>query len=222
MTPAAGDSAWVDRELDLAQELDKPILPLLVAGRRFMRLRDVQVEDVTGGRMPSQSFVDRLLALQAGVVEPDVQLAPGSPVTTVTGPAWRSPTTERFAGLGAEIELRDDQLVMTRKRVTAAAFGNGGIRTIPVAAIADVRLREAGRLVNGALQLVLGREKPAKAEASEPNTVIFHYRDRHKFARLRAILHEAIAHNRVAGIDPARITYEAGRLSWADRRRQQP
>jgi hypothetical protein len=51
---------WVTREIDLAQELNKPILPLLLSGRRFMRLRDLQDEDVTGGRMPSTKFIAAL------------------------------------------------------------------------------------------------------------------------------------------------------------------
>lgn len=71
MTPNSSESAWVDREIDLAQELNKPILPLLVEGRRFLRLRDIQTEDVTGGRLPSAAFLAQL-----GAPAPSVQSGP--------------------------------------------------------------------------------------------------------------------------------------------------
>ncbi len=60
MTPESRAAPWVNREIDLAQELDKPILPLLLAGRPFLALRDLQYEDVTDGGMPSDRFVHRL------------------------------------------------------------------------------------------------------------------------------------------------------------------
>jgi hypothetical protein len=60
MTPDAEDSEWVDRELQRAQDAGKPILPLLLRGRKFFSLADVHYEDVTGGRMPSDEFVARL------------------------------------------------------------------------------------------------------------------------------------------------------------------
>jgi hypothetical protein len=60
MTPRARLAPWVNREIDLAQEIGKPILPLLLEGRPFLALRDLQHEDVTGGRMPSDRFVGRL------------------------------------------------------------------------------------------------------------------------------------------------------------------
>jgi len=60
MSPAAKATAWVDREIDLAQELGKPILPLLLAGQRFLRLRDHQHEDVTAGQLPSRAFMESL------------------------------------------------------------------------------------------------------------------------------------------------------------------
>jgi hypothetical protein len=60
MTPDAEDSEWVDRELQRAQDDGKPILPLLLRGRKFFSLGDVHYEDVIGGRLPSDEFVARL------------------------------------------------------------------------------------------------------------------------------------------------------------------
>ena len=60
MSHASSESRWVDRELDLAEEVGKPILPLLVSGRCFLRLRDRQYEDVTSGQLPSPTFVRKL------------------------------------------------------------------------------------------------------------------------------------------------------------------
>ena len=40
MTPEAKESEWVQREILLAQDLKKPIFPLLLRGRRFFILID--------------------------------------------------------------------------------------------------------------------------------------------------------------------------------------
>ena len=58
-------AAWVAREIDLAQELLKPILPILLSGRRFIELRDIQSEDVVDGSLPGPDFVARLNAIVA-------------------------------------------------------------------------------------------------------------------------------------------------------------
>src|ERR1022692_1408707 len=56
-------AAWVMREIDLAQELGKPIAPLLLGGRRFLSLRDIQTEDVSDGQLPSVGWIQRLRTL---------------------------------------------------------------------------------------------------------------------------------------------------------------
>jgi formylglycine-generating enzyme required for sulfatase activity len=60
MTPDSKKSEWVEREVMLALDERKPILPLLLRGRRFSLLGSTQFEDVTGGRMPSDNFYERL------------------------------------------------------------------------------------------------------------------------------------------------------------------
>jgi dipeptidyl aminopeptidase/acylaminoacyl peptidase len=79
MTAGAEASPWVKREIAQAEEGRRPILPLLLAGRRFFRLSDLQYEDVRDGRMPSASFVDRLRALTGGRPATDRVPAPVTP-----------------------------------------------------------------------------------------------------------------------------------------------
>lgn len=79
MTPQAEESDWVAREIDQAELMHKPIFPLLLDGRRFFRLANLQYEDVTGARMPRPSFVARLRAISAG--EPPSAAATDTPST---------------------------------------------------------------------------------------------------------------------------------------------
>jgi hypothetical protein len=83
MSPEAETSTWVNREISHAEHVGKPIRPLLLAGRPFFRLSEMQYEDVTGSGMPSIAFVSRLRD------EPAVQAAtaplPRSPFRWVLG-----------------------------------------------------------------------------------------------------------------------------------------
>ncbi len=63
MTPGAEQSAWVDREIVLAENLAKPILPLLLKGPVFFGLGDLQYENVATGALPSAAFTSRLRRL---------------------------------------------------------------------------------------------------------------------------------------------------------------
>jgi WD40 repeat protein len=60
MTPAAEESVWVDREIALAEKLERPIYPLLLEGNVFFRLANMQYESVVGGRLPSDGFAAAL------------------------------------------------------------------------------------------------------------------------------------------------------------------
>ncbi len=71
MSESSRAAAWVGREIDLAQELRKPILPLRLGGRRFFELRDIQSEDIADGGLPGPEFIARLRALQTGTGETD-------------------------------------------------------------------------------------------------------------------------------------------------------
>jgi tetratricopeptide (TPR) repeat protein len=66
MSPAAAASEWVRREVDLATESRRPVLPLLLAGGVILGLEETQYESVVDGRMPSPAFVDQLRSVQGG------------------------------------------------------------------------------------------------------------------------------------------------------------
>jgi hypothetical protein len=70
MTPEGDSSQWMSREINHAESAGKPIYPLLLEGEGFFRLNNLQHEDVTGGRMPSEGFAVRLASgdLSAGAV----------------------------------------------------------------------------------------------------------------------------------------------------------
>jgi peptidoglycan glycosyltransferase len=68
LTPLSSASPWVQREIGYADELGKPILPLmLVECRQPLATVGLQHENVTGGRLPSLDYVARLRGL-AGLV----------------------------------------------------------------------------------------------------------------------------------------------------------
>lgn len=67
MSPDALESKWVERELLLAEKKPyaKPVFPVLLSGKVWSRLRDIQCEDMTAGvelQNLNQSFVNKLKA----------------------------------------------------------------------------------------------------------------------------------------------------------------
>jgi TIR domain/NB-ARC domain/Tetratricopeptide repeat len=60
MSPHAAASSWVDREVELARSLGKPIMPVLLSGEVIFGLHDVQYESVLDGAMPGEVFVAAL------------------------------------------------------------------------------------------------------------------------------------------------------------------
>jgi WD40 repeat protein len=63
MSPAAKQADWVQAELSWAQDRRRPILPMLLAGERFMSISHLQVENVVGGKLPTPSFFARIRGL---------------------------------------------------------------------------------------------------------------------------------------------------------------
>jgi ribosomal protein L7/L12 len=75
MTERSKASPWVIREVNLAEECRKAIVPLLLSGRAWFRLNDIQYIDVTDSRIPERELAKRL----PGVAGPfDVVLTAGS------------------------------------------------------------------------------------------------------------------------------------------------
>ena len=60
MTPEAEQSEWVHKEILLAKRGRKPIFPLLLRGREFALLIDVQYVDVRRGKLPPAKFYKRI------------------------------------------------------------------------------------------------------------------------------------------------------------------
>jgi hypothetical protein len=75
-------SQWVDREIDFAQELGTPILPIYLGGTVPPRLRAYQHEDGAGGRLPSAEFLRLLAGLSARA------RATPPPAPVLTAPDW--------------------------------------------------------------------------------------------------------------------------------------
>jgi hypothetical protein len=93
MTPRGERSDWINREIDQAQQVQLPIFPLLLAGTRYFRVADIQYEDVTHGRMPSDDFVRRLRDLVTGGVPLRAAPTPAVPAYAPPAPVPAAPQT---------------------------------------------------------------------------------------------------------------------------------
>jgi hypothetical protein len=60
MTPEAQESKWVRREILYAQRENKPIFPLLLRGKEFPLLIEIQYVDVRNEQVPPKGFYQRL------------------------------------------------------------------------------------------------------------------------------------------------------------------
>ncbi|WP_442576344.1 DUF4429 domain-containing protein [Microbacterium sp. F51-2R] len=133
-------------------------------------------------------------------------------------------------GYNGAITVDSDALTIVHSGIVAKSGGlvTDQPRRIPLQAISSVVLKDATRLVNGWITLGVGG---ADAEAlgasqapSDPNSVMFRFKDREAFGELRDRLAAAIDTNRAAGIDPS--TVEAGpaapsRLNRMDARNEE-
>ncbi|HEY5729449.1 MAG TPA: toll/interleukin-1 receptor domain-containing protein [Anaerolineales bacterium] len=64
MSRNAKKSKWVPDELVTAKGMGKPIFPLLLEDTElFLALQTIQYEDVRGGKLPAESFYQRLAAV---------------------------------------------------------------------------------------------------------------------------------------------------------------
>jgi WD40 repeat protein len=62
MTPTARECDWVNSELEWTYRRQKHILPVLLRGEPFFRVIMKQFEDLTGGAMPSQRWIEQVRA----------------------------------------------------------------------------------------------------------------------------------------------------------------
>jgi len=68
MSPNSANSKWVKREILMAEDNNRPIFPILTAGKVFGRLADLQAEDMTGGITAKLSA--RFWTSLAGLINP--------------------------------------------------------------------------------------------------------------------------------------------------------
>ena len=61
MSPNSRNSHWVQCELSRALDLRKRIFPLLLKGTRWLDVESIQVTDVSGDRIPPQSFFNGIV-----------------------------------------------------------------------------------------------------------------------------------------------------------------
>jgi hypothetical protein len=120
----------------------------------------------------------------------------------------------RVEGYNGQVELNDDELVVARQGFVArAAFGKDTPeRHVPLLAVRGVRLKEATRLKNGWLELLLGDQEAPELSAgtagSNANAVLFRHKDNSKFRELRDKLEAIVELNVQAGIDPSQVEWD--------------
>ncbi|MGI8335989.1 DUF4429 domain-containing protein [Actinomadura scrupuli] len=120
-----------------------------------------------------------------------------------------------YDGYNGRIILDGEAILLIRHGVKSRLSGHSqGTRRIPFQALSDVRFREAGRLVNGYLQLGLGGVEPKPVTgpnaAADPDTVLFVWARREEFHQLYAWLQHVVKVNRASGIEPSAVPYDVG------------
>ncbi|MEM1280869.1 MAG: GUN4 domain-containing protein [Cyanobacteria bacterium P01_H01_bin.152] len=113
MSSRSKRSHWVNCELTRAIELDKPIFPLLLEGRRWLQVATKQSVNVIGGKLPEARFFD---ALRKYFPMP-VDTADSLPVKTVVKkqiPPVPTPSVKMPTKM-TEIELKSEKGVDYRE-----------------------------------------------------------------------------------------------------------
>ncbi|WP_345180758.1 DUF4429 domain-containing protein [Actinomadura verrucosospora] len=118
-----------------------------------------------------------------------------------------------YVGVNGRILLEGETLILVRSGLRSKMVGHAEeSRRIPFQAISGVRYKEAGRMVNGYLQLGLGGVEPQALNvgnaASDPDTVLFTWGKRNDFEHLRSRLQQVVTVNRASGTDPAAFPYD--------------
>ena len=120
----------------------------------------------------------------------------------------------KYEGYNGQIEVGDDELVITRDGMRArAVFGKDTpARHIPLGALGGVRLKEATRVKNGWIQLLLGGESAEELSTgtagSNANAVLFTHGKRKQFGKLHETLVGIVTANTEAGIDPSQVDWD--------------
>ncbi|HRF96854.1 MAG TPA: toll/interleukin-1 receptor domain-containing protein [Aggregatilineales bacterium] len=106
MSPNSAQSKWVKREILCAEDNHRPIFPILLAGKVFGRLADLQAEDMIGGITAKLS--ERLLASLKTLIAPNtsktlsLQVVKGN-VLTIPADALVLKYSGGFNGASAQV-----------------------------------------------------------------------------------------------------------------------
>lgn len=117
MSPAAKESKWVESELDWAERRGKSIFTLLLDGDVWFGLTATHYEDVTGGRLPSDQFIQALPGqCENNPVAREPIPAPTAPSLSSSRPFEAQTPTEQPSATGVRMNRvfisyrRDDTL----------------------------------------------------------------------------------------------------------------
>lgn len=120
MTPDADNSEWVEKEILIARREGKPFFPLLLQGREFGILIDVQYADVTDQGLPPDDYYEELSKAAPSRPESGVPIKPEVPPPSHTRPepwsarlpAWLRRSRIAILGMGAVAVLIAAVLVL--------------------------------------------------------------------------------------------------------------
>jgi hypothetical protein len=132
MTPDAEQSEWVEREIDEARESSRPILPLLLRGRRFFTLANIQYEDVSTGQLPGPDFMSRLSVVVSSspvfdVVRPNPSgYVAAFTLTTSGGDVYPDPSPDRVARAARDLSPDNEFVILERADGWFAQVAHGG------------------------------------------------------------------------------------------------
>jgi len=121
MTPAANASPFVHDELDLAQESDRELMPVLLDGDKIFGIGRIQYEQCQGGEMPGQLYIARLRGLVGeGELLFEMKAHEGH-VLSVAYPA-RNPSMVASAGRDLSVRIWHPATGQLRREIPGATW----------------------------------------------------------------------------------------------------
>lgn len=113
-----------------------------------------------------------------------------------------------YQGYNGTLSIEGDSLVISHHGLAAKGGGlaTGVPRRVPLAALSDVRLKPATRMLNGHITFGFGGEQAAtlgvNQAASNGNTIVLRHKDNDLFSKVYEYLQGVVRANRESGVDP--------------------